>query len=227
MQKRRFSSWLVLAVLLALPAFALSQVAQQNLTLMITGRPGVAAVVQMNGRSYIEIEALARVANGSLSFKGNQITLSLPAAAVTALPAVAAAAEPTNQGFSREFLRAGIEEMAAVREWRSVLTLAVQHGYPVTEDWLNIYRVQAAKCLTLATVAASTDSDRGALKLFTNELDNMQKLSDKILDLHKSMDFISPDTLNNDPLDQRILDCAHALASMAAGGQFQDDGTCH
>jgi hypothetical protein len=76
------------------------------------------------------------------------------------------------------------------------------------------------------SVAASTDSDRDALKLLTNEFDNMQELNDKILELRKSMDYISPDTLINDPLDQRILTCAHFLASMAAGGQFQDDGSC-
>jgi hypothetical protein len=55
----------------------------------------------------------------------------------------------------------------------------------------------------------------------------MQTLSNKILGLSKSMEFIAPDTLSNDPLDQRILNCAHSLAAMAASGQFQDDGSCH
>ena len=39
--------------------------------------------------------------------------------------------------------------------------------------------------------------------------------------------FIVPDALKDDPLDQKIIACAHSLASMAASGQFQDDGTCH
>jgi hypothetical protein len=82
-------------------------------------------------------------------------------------------------------------------------------------------------CIRLVSVAASTDSDRDALGLLTNEFDNMQNLSDKITELRKSMDYIAPDTLNEDPLDQRILNCAHSLASMAVGGQFQDDGSCH
>jgi len=55
----------------------------------------------------------------------------------------------------------------------------------------------------------------------------MQKLSTKILDLRKSMDYISPDALTDDPLNQKILTCAHALASMAADRQFQDDGSYH
>jgi len=125
MRKWPFSKWLILAALLALPILALSQAAQQNLTLIVNGRPGVATVVQLNGRSYVEIEALARIANGSLSFKGNQIMLALPASAASAAPAPSPTAEPANQGFSKEFLRAGIEEMAAIREWQaSLLTLS-------------------------------------------------------------------------------------------------------
>jgi hypothetical protein len=224
---RSFSTWLLLAVLLALPLFALSQAAQQNLTLIVNGRSGLATVVQISGRSYVEIETLARVANGSLNFKGNQIILTVPASIAGTVPVPPSAIEPASRGFSREFLRSGIEEMAAIREWRSVLTNAVLHGYPITDDWLSSYSVQAAKSLARASVALSTDSDRDAQRLLTNEFDNMQKMSNRILELRKSMDYISPDTLENDPLDQRIMNCAHFLASMAAGGQFQDDGSCH
>jgi len=214
------------AALLALPVFALSQAVQQALTLVVNGRSGEAAVVQLNGKSYVEIETLARIASGSLGFKGNRIILTLPASAASTLPVLSPENEPENRGFSKEFLRAGIEEMAAIREWRSVLTNAVEHGYPIT-DWLAVYRVQAAKSLTLASVAVSSDSDREALGLLTNEFDNMDKLSDTILQSHKSMDYVPPSTLTDDPLDQRIMNCAHSLASMAAGSQFLDDGSCH
>src|SRR5579863_9290186 len=44
---------------------------------------------------------------------------------------------------------------------------------------------------------------------------------------HPDMNYISPDTLKNDPLDQKILNRARSLAPMAASGQFQDDGSCH
>jgi hypothetical protein len=37
----------------------------------------------------------------------------------------------------------------------------------------------------------------------------------------------SPESLDNDPLNQQILDCARGLASLAAGGQFQDVSACH
>jgi hypothetical protein len=124
-------------------------------------------------------------------------------------------------------LKAGIEAMSVVREWRSALVNAVQNGYPVTDDLVAGYRAQAAKNLRLVSVAVSTDSDRSAFQLLSNEFDNMQKLNDKILAARKNMNYISPDALKDAPLDQQILNCARSLASMAASGQFQDDGSCH
>jgi hypothetical protein len=212
----------MLALLLILPGLALSQVAQQNLTLLVNGQPGQATVVQINGRSYVEIEALARIVNGSLGFKENQIILTLPATTTSAPPA-----QPENPAFSKYFLRAAIEEMAAIREWRIILANAVQHGYPITEVWLSGYRSQAVTGLSLASVAASTEYDRGALKLLTNAFDNMEKLSNNILAIGKSRDYLPPDALIGDPLNQRILSCAHSLASMVASGRFEDDGTCY
>jgi hypothetical protein len=55
----------------------------------------------------------------------------------------------------------------------------------------------------------------------------MQKLSNKILAARKNMNYIPTDALKDDPLDQKILNCARSLASMAASGQFLDDGSCN
>src|SRR5208282_2788568 len=130
-------------------------------------------------------------------------------------------------GFSKEFMRAGIEVGSTIREWRTALTSAVQNGYPVTDDFVAAYRGQVATNLRLASVAVSTDSDRSAFQLLSNEFDNMQKLSNKILAARQDMNYISADALKDDPLNQQILSCARSLAAMAASGQFQDDGTCH
>ncbi len=225
MRNRPLSAWLMLPVLLAVPALALSQAAHQNSTLSVDGRPGVAPVVQVNGRSYVEIEALARLAGGSLGFKGNQILMTLPGS--NAAPAVSSASEPADKRLSGGFLRAEIEELAVIREWRSILGHAVRHAYPITEEGLSGYRSEGATGLSLASAAASTDADHDAAKLLASELDNMQTLSSKILDLHTSMNYIAPDALTDDPLNQKILTCAQALASMAVDRQFQDDGSCH
>jgi hypothetical protein len=64
-----------------------SAIAQQNLTLMVAGQPGQAPVVQINGKSYVDIEALARLTNSSVSLKGNQIILTPAGSAPSAQPA--------------------------------------------------------------------------------------------------------------------------------------------
>jgi hypothetical protein len=137
------------------------------------------------------------------------------------------ASQPWNPGFSKEFLRAGIEEMSMIREWRSALASAVQNGEPVTENWIAGFRGPAATNLGLASVAASTDSDRNAFLLLTNEFDNMNKLSDRFVAAHEAMHYTSLDALKNDPLDQQVVTCARSLASMTVGGEFVDDPSCH
>ena len=227
MLKKSITTVVTLVALLILPGLAWSQAAQQNSTLIVSGQPGQAPVLQINGRSYVDIEALARLTNGSLGFKGNQITLTLPGAPASAPSTATAPSQPASPGFSKEFMRAGIEEMSVIREWRSALLNAVQNGYPVTDAFVASYRGQAATSLRLASVAASTDSDRNAFQLLSNEFDNMQKLSNKVLAARQNMNYLSPDALKGDPLDQQILSCARSLASMASSGQFQDDGSCH
>jgi len=199
--------------------------AQPSGTLVVSGQPGQTPVLQINGRSYVDITALARLINGSLSFKGSQVTLTMPGAGDSTPPA-AAASQPAS-AFSKDFLRAGIEEMSVIREWRSALVNAVQNGYPVTDAFVAAYRGQASTSLRLASVAASTDSDHNAFQLLSNEFDNMQKLSNKVLAARKDMNYISADALKDDPLNQQVLNCARSLAAMASSGQFQDDGSCH
>jgi hypothetical protein len=160
--------------------------------------------------------------NGSLGYQGSQITLTLPATNAERTPA----GQSANPALSRDFLKAGIETMSDIREWRSALLIAVENGYKVTDVWLDHYQAQAAKNLRLASVAATTNSDRNALQLLSKELNHMQELSNKILTARKNLNYISPDAFKKDPLDQKILKCARLLAAMAASGEFQDDGSC-
>jgi hypothetical protein len=134
--------------------------------------------------------------------------------------------QPAAVVFSKEFLRAAIEQMSVIREWRSTLANAVQRGFPVTEEWTAAFQDRARKNLRLVSVAMATESDRNAFELLTNEFNNIKKLSDRFVEANKSRTYMGPDSLKNDPLDQRILACGHSLASMTAKGQFVDDGTC-
>jgi hypothetical protein len=214
--------WVTLVGLLIANGSALSQAGQPGEMLTVSGFAGQAPVTRMNGSSYVAIDALARLMSGSLAYQGNQIVLTIPAAG-TVLPA----GRPANPGFSKEFLKASIETMSDIREWRSALLNAVENSYPIKDAWMADFRAQAAKNLRLTSIAVSTDSDRKALQLLQKEFDHMQALGNKILAARKNMNYITPESVKNDPLDQKILNCARSLAEMAASGEFQDVGTCN
>jgi hypothetical protein len=223
MLRTRFGPVFLSVVTLNLPVLALTLAGQQNRTLIVTGHSGEATVAEMGGHSYVEIEALARLVSGSLKFNGNQIILTLPGSAASA----SATTQASSAGFTKDFLKAGIEEMAVIREWRVTLRNAVQRGYPITEDWVGAFQARAEQSLRLVSLAATTESDKSAFQLLTNEFNNMKSLSGRFLEANKSRTYVAPESLDNDPLDQRILNCARGLAAMAASGQFTDDGSCH
>jgi hypothetical protein len=236
MRERLFVAGLMSGLALFLAAPGESQTVQQSGTLFVNGRPGEAAVIQAGGRSYVDVEGLAHLTNGTLSFSGNRIVLTLPmpggGAGTPAPPAAQAAAPsppppPAPQGFSRDFVRAGIEAGAEIREWRSALETAVRYGFPPGDTWINRYSGAAATALSLASAAASTDDDRKAFQLLNNVYNNMQALSTKMLSARKNMNYIAPDALQNDPLDQQILACGQGLHAMAATGRYQDVSACH
>jgi hypothetical protein len=213
--------WPAFGALLILLAVALSLAAQQSNSLIIAGQPGSAKVIQFDGRNYVDVEGLARLTNSSIGFDGNQIVLTL-AGATTGGPTPAA---PTA-GFSKDFVNAGIEAMAQIREWRAALKTAIDNSYPITENWLAANRAQAQQSLRVASVAVNTTSDKNVLPFLTNEFNNMRKLSDKYLQIATARTYIPPGSLDGDPLDQKIRACGHSLASMATTNQFVDDGSC-
>ncbi len=219
------SKWLLLAGLLLAQGPGFSQTNQQSGSFILSGHSGQAPLIQLNGRPYVAVDALARLMSGSLSYQGSQITLTLPTAASTASSAPLAS-QPATSGFSKDFLDATIETLSDIREWQSALLMSVQNGNPVTEAWMDDYRAQAAKNLHLAHIATTTNSDRDALQLLSKEFDHMQELDNKVLTARKKLDYITPDSVKNDPLHRKILNCAHSLAAMVASGEFQDNGSC-
>jgi len=212
----------ILTALLMLPANGNSQTPQQAATFTITGHAGEAQLLQINGKSYVEIETLARLTQGTLSFKANQTTLTLPPT-----EAEAQASTPHSKaGFSTAFVQAGIEEMSLIREWRIAIVNAVQNNTPVSEDWVSAQHRLADKNLALASAAASTDDDRSAFPLLTAEFNNMQKLSELYLALRKQASFISPDNFDIS-LEEQILSCARGFVLMTENHEFQDQAACH
>jgi hypothetical protein len=206
-------------ILLA-PAVTLAQTTPAVTKLTVKGYPGQAPVIQANGKSYVEIESLARVTNGTLSFQGNQVILTLPAGG-----AVPAAAPP--EGLSRDFLRAVIAEMSAIENWRAALVNAIQNNNPFAQDTADGYRRAADSRLSLAATTVTTEPDKNLLPLLRSEFTNMQTLSDRYVAMHKNQTYVPPDSLDNEPLNQQIQNCAHGLSSLSAGGPFVDVAACH
>ena len=95
------------------------------------------------------------------------------------------------------------------------LVNAIQNNYPVTDSWVGRLRRSAEAKLQLAIAAATTEPDQKALELLRNEFANMQQMSDQFLAMHAKANYISPDSFDNNALDQKILGCERALAGMA------------
>lgn len=221
----------VLALAIGVAAAGHAQSEKQEYTLRVNGQSGTAKVVQINGHSYVDLDALARIANGSVAYQGNQITLNLQGTSSSGVDSNSASSPPpnppANEGFSKQFVQAGIEFMSQIREWRNTLLTAVSTGYPLSEGLFASYRGQAAANLRKTKLAASTEGDRQAADLLSNEYDNMERLTKKYLDKRAKLEFIDPKSLDTDPVNERILTCARSLAAMATNNQFADDGSCH
>jgi hypothetical protein len=220
MRTKAKAEGVMLAGLVTLPLLALTLTAQRTNSLVVSGQPGQAKVIQVEGRNYVEVEGLARITNGSIGFNGNQIVLTLPGFSG------AASTKESAQGLSRDFLNAGIEAMSQVREWHAALKNAIERSYPITEDWNGVFRRQAQQSLQVTQIAATTEGDKNAFTLLSSEFNNMNKLSDKYLKMTKSMNYIDPNAFSSDPLEQKLLACGHSLVAMASSAQYVDDGSC-
>jgi hypothetical protein len=214
---------MMLVTILLLPLLVL--VAQETSALLIEGHQEQARVIQVQGKNYVEVDELARITGGSLRFAGNRIILTLPGSGDTSSQALQPAPAPPA-GFSRPFLGAGIETMREILEWHAALKTAIERGYPLSDEWFANFRRQIQSSLKHTEAVASTDMDRKALPLLVNEFNNMGALTDRYLNITVSRDYIAPDSLSSDPLEQKLLTCWHSLESMASSNQFVDDGSC-
>ena len=219
MRRNAIQTSVMLLAILLLPVLVL--VAQETSLLLIEGPQGQTRVVQLQGKNYVEVDELARITGGSLRFVGDQIILSLPGRDTPAQ----LASQPAD-GLSKPFLTGGIETMREILEWHAALKNAIERGYPLSETWFGNYRRQIRSSLAQTQAAASTDMDQKAFPLLANEFNTMNALTDKYLKITTTRDYLAPNSLNSDPLDQKLLTCWQSLASMASSNQFVDDGSC-
>jgi hypothetical protein len=221
----------IVAATLMSAVMALAQAQLQKETLSVQGYQGQATVIRNDGRLLVEVQDLARITKGSLSFEEDRIILKL---------APGDASEParniaTKSGFSPGFMRAAIEAMASIREWGGILQVIVENGYPVEKatagNTIRAYQGRAADSVALAQAATSTDDDHRGLELLRNEYENVRAWADSFVDARNSLRAANLSTSENPLKDdqdaQKIMHCGQFLAQMFAGGSFEDDAACH
>jgi hypothetical protein len=223
---------MVLFLVLLLRGVTSAQVTPQDRRLVVNGKAGVATVVEINNRIYIDIEPLVRISNGSVEFQGRQIILVLPGSAASARASSPEPEQPADHNrLSQTFMIAGIETIAQLREWASTMANAIQLGYGVTDSWAADYQGKAADSLRQTSASMTTDGDRAALQLLTAEFQSVETWSAELVEAKKNMDTakysMSSGALRNEPLSQKIITCGHFLATMLGSAEFTDDPSCH
>jgi hypothetical protein len=199
-------------------------------TLVVNGRTVDTAVVEVEGRSYVDIEGLAQIIGGSVNFEPNQITLTLPEPAPAATPADASAAAPPGaDDMSKQFQQLAVFTLAEMREWRGAISAVVTSGVPVVGTWPDDYHDRDGNDLLQATLAASTVQDNQAVQLLQQEYALLTDWANQVLSERKALDAarsIDPNTLQSDQALAKISKCGQFLSSMIVGGNFYDDSSC-
>ena len=220
----------IVGAMLVWSIMALAQSLERE-TLSVQGYQGQATVIRNHGRVFVDVQDLARITKGSLSFEEDRVILTLaPSDASDSARDTA-----MKSGFSPAFMKAAIEAMASIREWGGMLQVIVQNGYPVGKamagNTIRAYQGRAADSVALASAAASTDDDHRGVELLRNEFSNLQGWAESFLDARNSLSAVNLTTsehpLKDDFEAQKIMSCGQFLAQMFAGGTFEDDAACH
>jgi hypothetical protein len=224
-----FLSLLSLGLSLGLILFVSETVAQDTptRTLIVNGKTLDAGVVLLEGRSYVDIEGLAKGIGGSVTFEADQISLTIPGPPPSAAPQTT---PQSQEGMSKDLQKIAVFTLAEMREWRGAIGTVVTSGMPVVGTWSQDYHDRVEADLMQATLAASTDSDRQALPLLQQEFALLTEWADTVLEERKALNAartIDPNSLQNDQSLARISKCGQFLSAMIVSGTFSDDSSCH
>jgi hypothetical protein len=136
----------------------------------------------------------------------------------------------TADVLSKEFVDAAIVALAEMREWKGALTAMVSYGFAVDGLWAQTYREQAETSLTQAAVEASTNADRSALQLLSNEFAHLAKWESDVLADRKALNSaktLDPNALQDDPELAKISSCGRFLNKMLVSRTFADNSSCY
>jgi hypothetical protein len=192
---------------------------ETRMTLVVNGRNVSEAVLEIDGRSYVDLGALARVTNATVAFQANRVVFTMP---VLNDPA-----DPTHQ-FSRQFAKAAIAQLALDRAWKDFVAMVIRLGVPAG-SWPQEYRRMAQESMMLTVAEASTPADFKFLELLQNEFANLQQWDNTTFTQRANMvanQSIDPNALSNDPLFAKISACQDGLTTMLVAGGVSDDTSC-
>jgi len=218
-------AWAVLIIAFAAEA----QTQQRKEALSVQGNSGAVTVLQSQGRVFVDVQELAKLTGGSVSFEKDRIVLTLPRRGGSEDGDGADASR-----FSPTFTNAAIGAMASIREWGGMLMIIVQNGYPVGNNMagntLAAYQARSADAVALASTAASTDADFRGLELLKSEFGNVQEWSERFVQARISLRAAnlstSENAIKNDEDAQKAIQCGQFLEQMFASGSVQDNIGC-
>ncbi len=194
---------------------------------MLNGRTADAAVVQIDGHSYVDVDTFARILNAAVSFEPGRVVLTLPAGEAGTKP------DRIAPGLSKDFAKAGISQLAEMREWKAAIASVIRSGV-AAGNWLgpllHDHRARAEASLSQTSLAAKTESDQKALQLLKNEFTNLGEWDSNTQATIHSLNAeqsINPAATQNDPLLAKISECGNFLNAMLVDGEFADSPNCH
>jgi hypothetical protein len=223
MHRRRNLQRLVLLGVVFLFVAVLFAQGPSGKKLLVNGENTGATVLQSEGRFYVDIETLARITSGTVTVEPTRIVLTIPRADSGVSSPQAA------DVLSKEFVSAAIVALAEMKEWKGALATMITYGLAVDGSLAQTYREQAETSLTQATVAASTDADRSALQLLSNEFAHLAKWESDVLADRKALngaETVDPNALQDDPALTKISNCGRFLNKMLVGRTFADNPSC-
>ncbi|MGB6429375.1 MAG: hypothetical protein WBF06_02235 [Candidatus Acidiferrales bacterium] len=226
---RKFQIAAIAGIALALAGVLLAQ-SGAGKQLVVNGKTTNAAVLQMDGHSYVDIDALAQIMDGSVTIGANQVVLTIPSA--NSNSGASPSAEPAPQaapGLSRNFASAAISAVAEMREWTGAIGTMVTYGMAANPAWAQSYHDEVQTSLSQAAVAASTEADRDALRLLNNQFTQLAAWASGVIAERQSLNAartMDPNALQNDAALAKITACGRFLNSMLVSGSFADNSTC-
>jgi hypothetical protein len=191
--------------------------------LFINGKSTNVAVLQVNGRSYIDVETVAQITNGSVKVGPNQVALTIPNTDFDV------SSPQDSARLSKDFASSAISTVAEMKEWKGTLGTLVKFGLAVDDSWARVYHERVQESLQQTTIAASTNADRNALQLLNTQFANLAKWESAVIAERQSLNgarTVAPDSLQNDPVLTKFSNCGRFLIGMLGSGIFADNPSC-